>query len=68
MKFYKLKNKGIFFGKLERGEISALGRAKKNLFLSFEHYDLAIRTVDVSKFGEHLNIQISFKILRLGLS
>ena len=48
MKFHKLKMKHIF-GKVERDEILALGRAKKNLFLNFEHYDLAIRMVDVSK-------------------
>ena len=38
-----------------------------NLFLNFEHYILAIQMVDVSKIGDHINIQISYKILWLGL-
>ena len=35
--------------KIRKNEISTLERAEKNLFLNFEHYDLAIRTVDGSK-------------------
>ena len=49
MKSYNQKNKGIFFFKLERDEISALERANKNLFLNFEPNDLAIYMVDVYK-------------------
>ena len=39
-----------------------------NLFLNFEHYDLAIRIVDGSKnWCEHLDIQFIYKILWLEL-
>ena len=47
----------VYFGKIEQDEISALGkdeisasgRAKKHLFLNFEHYDLAFCMMDRSK-------------------
>ena len=43
------KNQRHIFRKLKTNEIPALGRAQKNLFLNFEHYDLAIHMVDVSQ-------------------
>ena len=47
MKDLPTKKQRHIFWKLEKDEISALGRAEKNLFSNFEHYDLAIRMVDV---------------------
>ena len=48
MKTYLQKIK-VYFLKIRRDEISALEGAEKNLFLNFEHYDLAIRIMDGSK-------------------
>ena len=38
-----------YFLKLEKNNISTLGRIEKELFIKFKHYDLAIHMVDMSK-------------------
>ena len=41
-----IKKLKVYILKIRRDEISALKRADKNLFLNFEHCDLAIHMVD----------------------
>ena len=67
MKIYHKKIK-VYFLKIRRDEILALGGAEKNLFLNFEQYNLAIRMVDDLKIGELLDTQIIYKILQSILS
>ena len=57
-----------YFFKIEGDEISALNRAEKTCFSNLNIMILqSIRWMNL-KIGEHLDMQISYKILRLELS
>jgi hypothetical protein len=52
-----------FFG--PRNTAVPLGHSGKNIFFGFEPYDLAMVRNECLRFGGHVSIQVSYKILRL---
>jgi hypothetical protein len=45
--------------------LSSFGRDKKNFFFNFECYDLANVRYESVRFGRHIDIKVSYKILQL---
>jgi hypothetical protein len=45
--------------------LSPLGRGKKNFFFNFECYDSQMVRNENVRFGRHIDIEVSYKILQL---